>query len=364
MNDMLPNDYRNRIVEEAADWFARLQDSEVDVRTREAFAAWLTASPEHVHEYLALTALQSDIGDLPEPRSVDELIRLASEPADINVIVLRSALSPREATIEAALDADPARSPRRPWLWFGLAASVLLAVFIGVTWLRPGAAPLIYSTAVGEQKSFTLADGSVVTLNAVSRLEVKYSPEYRDIQLQSGEALFDVAKNPHRPFRVLTADSVIQAVGTRFNVRHREDDTTVTVLEGRVKVAAAATPPTAGAEVRTASGSTSWTPVAAGESAKLAGPGVIDVAAVDANLNTAWRERRLVFASRPLDEVVAEFNLYNPMPLTIRDPALHEVRISGAFYANDPNSFAMFLEAAGLARSQPQEHDILLLPAE
>lgn len=360
MNDMLPNDYRNRIVEEAADWFARLQDTEVDARTREAFAAWLTASPEHVHEYLALTTLQLDIGDLPEPRGVDELIRLASEPADSNVIALRSALSPRDA----AIDAEPVRSPRRPWLWFGLAASVLLAVFIGVTWLHPGAEPLIYSTAVGEQKSFTLADGSVVTLNAVSRLEVKYSPEYRDIQLQSGEALFDVAKNPHRPFRVLTADSVIQAVGTRFNVRHRQDDTTVTVLEGRVKVAAAATPPAAGAEVRAPSGSASWTPVGAGESAKLAGQGVIDVASVDASLNTAWRERRLVFASRPLDEVVAEFNLYNPTPLIVRDPALHQVRISGAFYANDPNSFAMFLEAAGLARSQPQEHDILLSPAE
>jgi transmembrane sensor len=360
MNDVLPNDYRNRIVEEAADWFARLQDSEVDERTREGFAAWLTASPEHVHEYLALTALQSEIGELSSPRGVDELFRLATTTSDANVVPLRAAVPTRAV----ALNAESSSSSRSSWLWFGLAASVLLAVFIGVTWLRPDVAATVYTTAVGEQKSFTLADGSVVTLNAVSSLEVKYSARYRDIRLRSGEALFDVAKNPQRPFRVLTADSVIQAVGTRFNVRHRQDDTTVTVLEGRVKVAASAVPPAAGADIQDASGSANWTPVAAGERAKLAAPGVIDVATVDANLNTAWRERRLVFESRPLNAVVAEFNLYNPVPLTIRDPVLNEVRISGVFYANDPLSFALFLEAAGLARSQQQERVIELLPVE
>lgn len=357
MKDTLPQEYRNRIIEEAAEWFARLQDPAVDEDVRAGFAVWLTASAEHVQEYLSLLALHTDIGQAPRQRSVEDLIALAGQGPSENVVPLRSPMS--EPWQASPPEISQTRGSRQRWYW-ALAASVTMALLIGGWWLRTDPDSALYATAVGEQKSVTLPDSSVVTLNAVSRLRVKYSAGYRDIQLLSGEALFDVAKNPQRPFRVLAAGSVIQAVGTRFNVRHRQDDTTVTVIEGRVKVSASAGGGTANVTPGGAEAADAWVPVAAGESARLDGPGSIDVIAVNTAANTAWRERRLVFESRPLHEAVAEFNLYNAKPLAIQDAALNDLQVSGSFYANDPQSFVLFLEAAGIARAQAQDGAILL----
>lgn len=376
MNDATHQEYRNRIIEEATEWFVRLQEPEISADDRADFAQWLTASSEHVHEYLALTALRTDIGELAPRRSVEQLIRLASASRDTNVIPLRSQ-SPVQLESKVAVEGQvSAVSPRNissRWHWAGIAACTTLLALISWWWRQPDPDIVAYATAIGEQKSFTLPDSSVVTLNAVSRLQVRYSKEYRDIHLLSGEALFDVAKNPQRPFRVMTLDSVIQAVGTRFNVRRRQDDTTITVVEGRVKVASpkiggghAADVPQELAAVANdvpSQSSGGWTPVAAGERAHLVAPGVIDVSAVDTTANIAWRDRRLVFESRPLSEVVAEFNLYNELPLAIRDSGLNGIAVSGSFRANDPQSFCQFLEEAKIARTQAQNGAIVLISA-
>jgi ferric-dicitrate binding protein FerR (iron transport regulator) len=79
-------------------------------------------------------------------------------------------------------------------------------------------------------------------------------------------------------------------------------------------------------------------------------------------VDTAWRERRLTFESRPLGEVVAEFNLYNEHPIEIRDAGLNSTQVSGSFNANDPQSFALFLEEAKLAKPKIESNKILLMP--
>ncbi len=323
-----PENYRDRhadgVVEEAAEWFARVNDPAVDAGLRAAFADWLAASAEHVREYLQLAALHTDISELPGDTSTDELVRAFQSTPAGNIVPLVSQV-PRKERVEGRKSSYPG--------FLAVAASLVIAAVALFLWQQ--SATVVYRTATGEQKSFPLPDGSLVTLNAVSELRLSFSDDTRDLELVSGEAFFDVAKNPQRPFRVLTGDTVIRALGTTFNVYHRHDTVSVTVVEGLVEVNQGPAP------VR----------VAGGQRAQLdRASGAVAVVAANVQTDMAWRERRLVFESRPLSSVVSEFNLYNDTRLVLADAALNDVEVSGAFFANDPRSFVLFLQEARLAR--------------
>lgn len=360
-----------RIVDEAADWFSLLQDPESKPEDREAFAQWLSASAEHVREYLALTALRTNLSQLKSTQTVDELLQLAQSGHADNVIPLdlhgdRKTLSPPRAGEE-----EGARGSGRARLYAiaaGLAAIALTAFFF----LRTNPNTVTYTTERGEQKSFTLPDGSVVTLNAVSELKLNFTDKYRDIRLETGEALFEVAKNPHRPFRVLTNDAIIQAVGTRFNVYHRRADTTVSVVEGTVEIQPAhdeknQSSKPAPAPIRVIKGQRAHVDLAS-QLAKLDTASVVSAAsqpvtvtAANTEADTAWRQRRLIFESKPLGAIVEEFNLYNDTRLTVTDPKLSDLQISGNFNANDPHSFALFLQEAKLATTEEKNNGTIQL---
>jgi hypothetical protein len=93
-----------------------------------------------------------------------------------------------------------------------------------------------YVTGTGEHRSIPLADGSTLTMSSRSRLRVRFSSSGRDIELLEGEALFSVAHEAARPFRVHTRHAVVEALGTEFSVYHHEDDTQIAVTQGRVTV--------------------------------------------------------------------------------------------------------------------------------
>jgi len=342
------HDYHDRIIDEAADWFVRLQDTDVSTEDREAFSDWLSASSEHVREYLALANMHAEIAEASGTVNSNELIDVARAASPQNVIPLREpvAASSRGFAL-AAQSSIPRVARRRSRVW-----GIALLALVFVLWWHPDDNAAPYVTGIGEQKSFPLADGSVITLNAVSSVQVHFNNHFRDVQLLSGEALFTVAKNPNRPFRVLINDGVIQAVGTQFNVYHRGDGTTVTVVEGTVRVSGGLS----------AANAVNWVPVKAGQRAHVgAKTAPIIVNDTDPAVDTSWRERRLVFQARPLSEVVAEFNLYNATALVISDPRLAQVRVSGSFYTNDPRSFALFLQEAKLAKQQDESGRIVLL---
>ncbi len=369
-----------RVVEEAADWFVLMQDPDARDGHREAFADWLGASADHVREYLALAMLHADLGadvradataaadarPAPATQRIQALLRIARESGADNVVALAPAAragSGEPPEPDVATRAEDAAHPqgvrprrsRRPG--FALAASLLLAVAGAAAllhYLPAGPDAATFATRRGEQKSFLLPDDTLVTLNAVSTLKLRYGEQYRDVELLSGEALFEVAKHPRRPFRVLTPAGVVQAIGTRFNVYHRGADTMVTVVEGvvevRKKVDGRAAPATGGR----AQGMAPPSPLrlTRGEQARIdPAATTIAVARVDPETDTAWRQRRLSFDARPLGAVVAQFNLYNETVFEIVDPALNDIRISGAFYANDPRSFVLFLQEARLAEA-------------
>ncbi len=351
-------EHLDRITDDAAAWFERLQDPEGDSRDREAFAAWLKASAEHVQEFLQIASLRNDLCDLGEDPDIDELIRAAKDSEEENVVSLF------ESSAVDAPQRDVIRHRRvsRRWVTGGLAAAVVVSAAIALGVFRLAPEPGVFHTTIGEQTSFPLPDGSIVTLNTLSEIEPRFTSTHRDVVLASGEVLFDVVSDPQRPFRVIAGDTVIQAIGTTFNVYHRQADTTVTVVEGTIEIRASDAQTSAASAVATTtpgetahSGRNASLPliVTVGQQARLdthTGQATV----VEANLEqaTAWRERRLFFDGRPLSAVIDEFNLYNDPAIVITDPDLGRLPVTGSFNANDRASFVLFLEKIGIATAQ------------
>lgn len=363
---------RDRITDEAAIWFVRAQDSDFSRMDREEFASWLAASAEHVLEFLSLAAVTRDIRESAPATDVDALLALASDSADVSNVV--------RMLQENHSRAGPARKVkfrRRTAIWV-TAASVLIAATAGI-WLWQGSPTAVFSTGTGEQISFPLPDGSLVILNARSTLEVEHTPLERNARLTSGEALFKVEEDAGRPFTVLTDRAAIRAVGTSFNVRHRNENTTVTVIEGRVDIRRLGDALAGGAprrrpyEVDRRPGAQAPLSkedpdplrpvrVGAGYQARVH-PQTAEIAVFDTIVENAisWRERRLVFESRALSSVLAEFNLYSNERIVIENERLGSIAISGSFNADDPESFALFLSEAGLAVADQRADGVITL---
>lgn len=356
--------YRERIAEQAADWFACMQDPEHSEADRAAFAQWLQASKLHVEEYLQADALWGDMRELGPDPEIEQLIDLArADSEDENIVSLfhpsahrqQSSVSDQQSSAPAGNETGSSRDSIYPKsksspVWFAAAASVLVAV-LAINWFN-GQGPEVYQTAVGEQASFTLEDGSTLSLNTRTRVEVSYSVEARDISITSGEALFDVSKDPNRPFRVKANETIVQAVGTSFNVRRRNKNVSVTVAEGIVEVKSALS----SKPLKSADESGDLIPLSQvvrlvqGQQAKIDSRSKL-IAVSPANLDSAlaWQERRLIFEGSPLSDVVEDFNLYNHTKLMIADPDLETLKISGSFKAKNWQSFIKYLEASHIA---------------
>ncbi|MBL8265102.1 FecR family protein [Steroidobacter sp.] len=332
---------RSPVAAEAAEWLTTMQSEHVTAQQRTQFAEWLSRSAEHVHVYLELSVLWRDLGAGKRSQSeLDELIAAAKEDAASGAVVaLEGAIS------RPVISARPSRM--RPW-HAGLAASVLIVALAALFWhvMLPRWQGESYQTVVGEQTSFTLSDGSVVRLNTRSKLRARVTAISREVELLSGEALFEVARDPERPFRVVAGATSVQAIGTVFNVYRQPEQVTVTVIEGKVRVAS----DTAKAEVFVMQ-----------EQAKVSGSGAIArTQQVNLQQVTAWKDRRLVFEGASLESIAAEFNRYNRKQLSIEDPDLARIRINAVFNATDPGSFVDFLQRTeGVSVRHENEIDVL-----
>ena len=345
-----------QIYEEASDWLVKHRTGELGEADRVAFDSWLRTSPVHVRAYLEMAEIWEDAAALDPATnaSVDELIARAQ--GEGNVVALSPEVAGRGAPADRGMVADSHvgadRRARGRFSSRALLAAAVAVVCVGggvFAWLNR--AP-VYSTGVGEQRSLTLEDGSMVTLDTRSRIRVRFSERERDIDLLEGQALFRVAKNDRQPFVVRSDVAAVRAVGTEFDVYRQRTGVSVTVLEGRVAVTSSSF------EQRRADDAvlvSAGQHVAVLESAKVTPSAVADVAAA-----TAWTQRRLIFESTPLSAVVEEFNRYNARRLVIAAPRLASFHVSGVFSSTDPALLVQFLRLqAGIAvRESDQQIDI------
>ncbi len=329
------------VAEQAAAWLIELETPEPGVLAD--FAQWLAASPGHVEEFLLASAVWSEFDGFDAERRMPVLQLIDEARGNVR------ALNPT-----GDVRARPSQTQRRRALTLGLSAAAAVAAVVFAIWtFLPGSQE--YSTARGEQRVFKLDDGSIVNLNAQSRVTVSYSKAERAIRLIEGEAMFTVAHDAARPFRVSTRNMVIQAIGTRFDVLRNASGTTVSVVEGVVQISstqipsdeAHAAPPSAPVAVSPTSPRrlpVSPARVEAGEQAHVSLRGeIVKQAMPDLHEAVAWRERRLVFRGESLERVAEEFNRYNTLQIRLEGEAVRNKRLSGVFDADDPQSLVLFL---------------------
>jgi transmembrane sensor len=342
--------------EQAVRFLQRLPDA--DFPNRQALARWLRRSPEHVDAFLRQQMLSTELRGLDPDRTinVDALVERARAA---NTVVPWPA---DKAWGSASTASPPSVSQTRHTTAsrFGIAAALVLSILGAALWWWIGTAtppqPLVYSTGIGQRQVLPLPDGSKVELNTQSSVQVLFSPTRREIRLLGGEALFEVRHNDAIPFRVRVGSTVIQDVGTRFNVRRAEGLTTVSVLEGSIDVSADHTAHSSQDDETTIPGSTVVvashdyqrlardTRVVAGEQLRIVADGTLAQRhKVDVNEATAWREGRLIFSGATLEEVVAEFNRYNARQIILVGDPRRTRRYSGIFDATDPQSFLEYL---------------------
>lgn len=280
--------------EAAADWVVRLQGEAISEADALAFDAWLSASPANARAYDAALAVWTEYAAAARP-------------------------------VREALENRRARPPSRRQVWY--AAGAVAAAAAGALVLLPqlrGPETQVYATRVGEHRTIALADGSSLTMNAATRLSVTLRRDRRDVVLEEGEAIFDVAHDARRPFQVKAGDRTVCVVGTRFDVRRRDGALSVTVAHGAVEVR-----PAEGASGR------AWRLRPNQRLDHRQGGSEATLAQVDAQEVLGWRAGRLVYRDQPLSEVVADLNSQFPRPIRIADPDLAATPISGVFVLDD-----------------------------
>ncbi|WP_338474636.1 FecR family protein [Pseudomonas sp. MS646] len=283
-----------KVLEEAAEWLMRLSESELSDTERAEWECWKVSSPERDRAWNRAQLLQSKLGGLPATLAMSTLDR-------------------------------PSHPNRRRAL--GKLALLLAAVPTGWgTWklAQQQQWSADYRTAVGERRELSLADGSRITLNTDSAIDVLFDTRQRLVRLREGEILVQTAPDTAvlaRPFRVDTGQGRMQALGTQFIVRELQARTHLAVLDGAVRVELAQ--------------STQQAPliVAAGQRTDFSSHDIGQLTPTDRNAS-AWTQGMLVVDKMRLADFVSELARYRRGFLRC-DPAIAGLRISGAFPVSD-----------------------------
>ncbi|MGH8319207.1 MAG: FecR family protein [Steroidobacteraceae bacterium] len=305
----------DQISQEAAQWLVEFRAGDVDPAGRRDFDAWLRASPEHIRAFIGMAALWHEGGAIDPRRQLDVEAIVAGE-ATVSTPPVEFPLRPSAAHAVR----EKVRRPRDRVARLAVAASLLVVVLATALILHFGiSSPATYATAVRARRSIMLPDGSKVLLDSKSRLRVSYTAATRTVELLQGQALFDVAKNPRRPFVVHAGHTVVRDVGTAFDVDRLGDGTVVTVVEGRVAVATPSQPIylSAGEQLDLHLGDFSPRPIH-----------------VDISSEMAWTHGEVVLESATLAEVAQVFNRYSTRRLVAQDLGKKPLRLSGVFSTN------------------------------
>jgi transmembrane sensor len=367
----------DQTAEEAGLWDARLRAPDCTDADRARFAQWRDADAAHLAAFERLQTI---------------------------VASLRSEMS--RADVRALRDAALRARPRHQWRLSLLVAACLATIAVATAvWTELPAvmsfAPLRslvaftgritgtdsdeqYSTGVGQRSTVTLRDGSSVELNARTRVRVNFTQTQRRIELVDGQALFNVAKNPHRPFIVRAGNREIVAIGTAFDVRLDAAYLRVTLIEGKVAVSTQSLLPVS---ARSVASKLAPAPVASGDpdlrrgsteakvdalphsgaagevflvpGQQLIAPlqlasdgsafenqGSVDpgrVRSVDVAKVIGWHDGRVFLEDLTLGDAVAEMNRHSPVQIRVGSPELERLRVNGMFRAGEQDAFAAAL---------------------
>ncbi len=294
----------DRLRDTALSWIARLRSNAATDADRGDFALWLAQ-------------------DASNQRAMDEMLDMWDDLGSVKAMPI-------------PLHREEIAANRGDWLAgsMAIAASFVLAFFL---WPASSSMEkeLQFQTAIGERSTYTLADDSVVTLNTNSKISVKYSKHHRSIKLIHGEAFFEVAKNPERPFEVNAGAAKVTALGTAFNILRKTDRADITVTEGVVRVT----------ELGDTGGRAPAIEVVhVNEYLIASNRGLEASGSIDTASHIAWQSGNLIAKEMNLRDLVEQLQRYRKIRILLSDRDIAAMTISGVFELDQPDSILHALE--------------------
>lgn len=300
MDDTAPSAESERAAQEAIDWLLALQEADDPTGFQRArFESWLAASASNANAWASVSGLYAALGETPP----------------------RYAHPWRSPPLPAARKAQP-RSQTGRWRWTITRAAAGLLIVLCAGLLLGVRDHLIAdaSTGTGEIREIALADGSKVHLGPSSAIDVDLASHARRIELLSGAAYFEVAPDASRPFIVESDGVVVTALGTAFEINRTETGARVMLDHGRVRIV---------------QDGRSYD-LEAGEWRSLSIDGTTQAGAIASDQIAAWRDGKLVAKDRSVAEIVDELGRSYRGIIIVRDHALGEKRLTGAYNLADP----------------------------
>ncbi|MFK8047363.1 MAG: FecR domain-containing protein [Halioglobus sp.] len=289
---------QDRLRDTALSWIARLRSDVVTDADKGNFALWLAEEDSHA-------------------RAMDEMLDMWDDLACI-----------KQMPIEVNRP-DPAAN-QGGWLAasMAIAASFALAFFLwpASTSTDP---TVLFETAIGERNTYTLDDNSIVTLNTNSKIRVRYSEDARMIDLVRGEAFFEVAKNPERPFEVDAGAAKVTALGTAFNIFRTKIGADITVTEGVIRVTELGNTGNRAPEIKV---------LQVNEYLQATERGLESSGTVDTADLIAWQSGKLIAKEMTLRDLIDELARYRKTRIIISDREIAAFTISGVFELDQPQS--------------------------
>lgn len=337
-NKVIPLRTLNTIDEEAAIWLVRLDNGNLSKQYKQELKTWLSVDKRH---QVALQAMADTWDDM------DEVLNQISNEDSSDRISLMPILTP---------------------MFKPLAVAASVSIFAILMWVS---APediqqYSYTTTIGQQLNTRLSDGSVIHLNTNSSIEAELTEDKRIIKLVKGEALFEVAHDPQRPFIVYAGNRLVQAVGTKFVVHLESEFIEVTVTDGKVKMSQVDTDSSLD-DIRARDSlavNKSDIFIAKGEQAIAEDkqePKLIHIQDDNLNRELSWLNGKLVFENEKLLDIIEEINRYSDIKIILKDPELYNLKISGRFDLGDNKALIEAIELAFNVSSYPiDSHSVLL----
>jgi transmembrane sensor len=341
--------------EEAMYWYSRsTNERSMELSDRREFFAWLRRSPENISEILRIARVGDKVRRAKLLRSA--VVSRESNVIDLPAVASRVSHDYQPATSNSPDAANQKTNNKRPLSWrlAAIAAAVTLTFMLAFV-VESSRFDRSVTTGPGEWQNMALADGTVLHMGPRTTLKVEFADVRRIARLSQGEAVFEVAKDPLRPFTVSTNLIDVTAIGTRFGVSIDRGVTT-TVSEGTVKITAHENDDNEKTVVM----------LNAGEELSVSDRGLDDrtYTKVDAERKLGWANGWLEFEGETIGQAAKEFNRRNVVQIEIEQPEIAARPLRGFYHfpVDASSAFARIIaEIHGLALIEDPSEKVIRL---
>lgn len=317
MSNIRKMESNQHLYDEASEWIVKM-DKGLSADEQIALQEWMQADRENHDILMEMTRLWDKMDAMSH---------------------LTDLFASRVKTASAPGYRKPNRKLTANWLrpTMAMAASTVFALAAGL-WILLGPQNNIYQTAIGEQSTVMLQDGTRMVLNTNTQVRVSYSKQQRLLYLKRGELHVSVAKDSDRPLSVIAAGQIVQAVGTEFNIEITDKQKIeLVVTEGKVKVGVQKAVEKSQSKEQPLTLPVDALAVSAGEEAMLGDSNqkVTEVSPEDIAVKLSWQKGNLIFRGESLEEAVKEINRYTSVEFVFMNEDLKKMRVAGLFKAGD-----------------------------